>query len=111
MHADVGFMLHPLVDADANSRKERVQQNRDQKGTHDHPLPWFEKQCQVMHAEVGLKLLPLLRSVLLKKYGYKDKTQNVEKNEIVMKQGSRKGSQGHPPPWFETHCQVVNTKR
>ena len=43
MHAEVGFMLHPLIDAYANSRKERVQQNRDQKGTHDHPLPWFEK--------------------------------------------------------------------
>ena len=27
-----------------------------------------------------------------------------------MKQGSRKGSQGHPPPWFETHCQVVNAE-
>ena len=63
MHAEVGFMLHPLVDADANSRKERVQQNRDQKGSHDHPLPWFEKkQCQEMHAEVGFKLLPLADS-------------------------------------------------
>ena len=44
------------------------------------------------------------------KNGYKDKTPNVEKKEIDVKHGSRKGSQGHPPPWFETHCQVVNAE-
>ena len=45
------------------------------------------------------------------KYGYKgQKTKNVEKNEIDMKLGTRKGSQGHPPPWFEKQCQVVNAE-
>ena len=115
MHAEVGFMLHPLVDAAANSRKERVQQNRDHKGPHDHPLPGFEKQCQVMHAEVGFTLHPLADSEpqtsAAEKYGYKDKTQKVEKNEIDMKQGFTKGTQGNPPTWFETHCQVVNAER
>ena len=28
----------------------------------------------------------------------------VEKNEIDIKLGTRKGSQGHPPPWFENNA-------
>ena len=108
-------MLHPLADADAKSRKDRFNKTRTRKGSHDHILPWFEKQCQVMHAEVGFKLHPLADSDPQTSAAEKiriqgQNTKNVEKSGIDMKQGSRKGSQGYPPPWFETHCQVVNAE-
>ena len=48
--------------------------------------------------------------MLMKKYGYKGQTQNVEENEIDMKQRSIKGPQRHPPPLFKTHFQVVNAE-
>ena len=68
-----------------------------------------------MHAEVGFKLHPHAdsdpqTSAVEKNTDTKTKHKNVEKSEIDMKQGSRNGSQGHPPPWFETHCQVVSAE-
>ena len=48
--------------------------------------------------------------MLLKNTDTKVKTQIVEKNEIDIKLGTRKGSQGHPPPWFEKQCQVVSAE-
>ena len=96
------------------SKREGSTKHGTRKGSHDHLPPWFEKQCQAMHAEVGFKLHPLADSdpqtSAAENTDTKVKTQNVEKNDIDMKQGSRKGSQGHPPPWFKTHCQVVNAE-
>ena len=68
-----------------------------------------------MHAEVVFTLHPRADSDLHTSAAEQiriqgQNTKNVEKSEIDMKQGSRKGSQRHPPPWFETHCQVVNAE-
>ena len=59
-----------------------------------------------MHAELHFMRHPRAdadpqTSAAEKKIGYKVKARIVEKNEINMKLGTRKGSQGHPTPWFE----------
>ena len=86
MHSEVGFMLHPLVDADANYWKDRFNKTGTRKGSHDHHLPWFAKQCQVMHAEVVFKLHPRADSDRQTSAAEKIRIQvqkKVEKSEIV----------------------------